>query len=180
MASRARPAWGLALALVVPAAAGFAPPELPVEHVHPSEAFVFRTPADWKVRPGPRPEVFEAYAGDLLVRFLYRDSESGYDSLHVSCMAERLSDPMAAEPRVKYDYDFIGGVVAARRALDSAFVVRYDPPVRGHRDWRQRNLTLVGQGQSLCVIVFVPAKTWKKSRPTRALLDGVLASLRFR
>ena len=48
--------------------------------------------------------------------------------------------------------------------LDSAFVVRYDAPVEGSAAWRQRNLTIVGGGESLCVIGYAPLPAWKKSK----------------
>ena len=47
----------------------------------------------------------------------------------------------------------------------------------GVRDWRQRNLTVVGGGESLCVIGYAPAADWKKSKETRRLLEAVLASV---
>jgi hypothetical protein len=115
-----------------------------------------------------------------MVRFLYRHGEGGLDTVHVDCMLERLAGPMATEPQVKYEYDFRGGVLANRGALDSAFVVRYDAPVQGQRDWRQRNLTLVGEGETLCIMTYAPASVWKKSLETRALLDAVVGSVTFR
>jgi hypothetical protein len=86
---------------------------------------------------------------------------------------------MAADPQVKYEYDYDQGVVGGRRALDSAFAVRYDAPILGHREWRQRNLTIVDEGESLCVIAHVPLKTWKRSRQVQSLLAAVLGSLSF-
>ena len=157
------------------------PPLLSVEHQHPSGAFLFRTPDGWKVQAIPaNPDAIEAWGGDLGLRFVYRAGESGYDSLHVDCMQERLAGPMDTEPRIKYEYEFVGGVVGSRRALDSAFVVRYDQPRHGHREWRQRTITVVGQGESLCVMTYVPRETWKSSAPTRALVDSLLASVTFR
>jgi len=117
---------------------------------------------------------------ELMVRFLYRRGEGGLDTTHVDCMLERLAGPMATDPQVRYEYDFRGGVLANRGALDSAFVVRYDAPIRGQRDWRQRNLTLVGEGETLCVMAYAPAPTWKKSPEARALLDAVVGSITFR
>jgi hypothetical protein len=119
--------------------------------------------------------------GELIVRFLYRAGEGGLDTTHVDCMLERLAGPMVAEPQVKYEYDFRGGVIGGDRgALDSAFVVRYDTPIQGQRDWRQRNLTIVGAGQTLCVMTYAPAPVWKKSQEARALLDAVVGSITFR
>lgn len=155
-------------------------PPLPREHTHPSGAFTFRTPEGWAVTTPPSsPETLEAWGGDLGVRFVYRPGESGYDSLHVACMLERLADPMAMEPRVDYEYDFVGSLVGNRRALDSAFAVLYDRPIRGHRAWRQRNVTIVGAGQSLCVVSYAPMAVWKKSPEARALMNAVLGSVTF-
>ena len=95
-------------------------------------------------------------------------------------MLERLAGPMETFPQVKYEYDFQGGSVGDVSVLDSAFLVSYDVPVLGEREWRQRNVTMVGKGHSLCAISYAPAKLWKKSKASRELLDGVLASVRFR
>jgi hypothetical protein len=157
------------------------PPPLPTEFHHPSGAFTFRTPEGWKVEtPAENPDTLNAGGDGVLVRFIYRAGESGYDSLHGACMLERLAPAMDMEPVVQYEYDFVGGVVANRRALDSAFVVRYDKPVAGAREWRQRNVTIVGNGDSLCAISYAPLALWKKSAQTRALLDAVLGSVTFR
>jgi len=157
------------------------PPPLSVEHVHPSGAFVFRTPEGWSVQPRPgRPEAVEAWNGELGLRFVYRDGELGYDSLHAECMMERLAGPMETEPHIKYEYEFVGGVVGRRRALDSAFIVSYSEPRHGHREWRQRSVSVVGEGGSLCVSTYVPRAVWKSSPPARALVDSVLGSVTFR
>jgi hypothetical protein len=157
------------------------PPPLVAEHAHPSGAFTFRTPAGWTVRPlEGRPDVIEAWNGPLGVRFVYQSGEVGLDSLHVNCMLERLAPPMDVEPQVKYEYDFVGGPVGDARALDSAFTVRYDAPIQGHVAWRQRALTVVGMGQSLCLASYVPADLWKRSPEARAAADAVLASVTMR
>jgi hypothetical protein len=172
------------LLLAGPAWAGRAPvqaPPLPAEHAHPTGAFTFRTPADWKVvAVADRPEVTEAWGGGMGVRFVYQPGENGLDALHITCMLERLAAPMDMEPRVRYEYDFVGGAFGPARALDSAFAVRYDKPVQGHRDWRQRSLTVVGAGHSLCASTYVPAPVWNKSAEVRALADAVLASVSLR
>lgn len=174
------------LAALVPVAAAAgkpdeAPPNLTHEHVHPSGKFTFKTPEDWRVEPSPTdPNAVETGGGGVLVRFLYRDGENGYDSLHVDCMLERLAPEMEQEPRIRYEYDFLSGVVGDRRILDSAFEVRYLKPIGGYTEWRQRNVTLVGAGQSVCAISYAPLPIWKKSKSVRALLDGVLASMVFR
>ena len=71
-------------------------------------------------------------------------------------------------------------MLAKRGALDSAFVVHYDDPIRGQKDWRQRNLTLVGEGETLCIMTYAPALAWKKSPETRALLDAIVGSITFK
>ena len=125
--------------------------------------------------------MLQAGEGDLLVRFLFRQGEGGLDTTHVDCMLERLAGAMAAEPQVSYEYDFRGGVINGQRgALDSAFVVRYDAPIKGQREWRQRNVTIVGAGQTLCVMSYAPAPVWKKSPETRALLDAIVGSITFK
>jgi hypothetical protein len=157
------------------------PPPLPLEHKHPSGAFTFRTPEGWSVVTSPvNPDIIQTGEGDLMVRFLYRAGEGGLDTQHVDCMLERLAGPMATEPQVKYEYDFRGGLIGNRGALDSAFVVRYDTPIQGQREWRQRNLTIVGEGQTLCVMTYAPAQVWKGSQEKRALLDAVVGSITFR
>ena len=65
----------------------------------------------------------------------------------------------------------------ARKSLDSAFMTTYDQPVAGAPRWRQRNVTLVGGGESVCVIGYAPADLWKKSKPARSLLQAVLAGV---
>jgi len=173
----------VSLSLAPAALAGKAlpPPPLPAQHRHVSGGFAFRTPEGWKVdSPPENPEVVNAAGDGVAVRFVYRDGESGYDSLHGVCMLERLAGAMDMDPVVRYEYDFVGGVIGDRRALDSAFVVTYDKPILGQRQWRQRNVTIVGNGSSLCAITYAPLPLWKKSAPTRALLDAVLASVTFR
>jgi hypothetical protein len=154
------------------------PPPLPLEHTYPSGAFSFRTPEGWTLSE-PRPDVMETWGGELGVRFLFRAREDGTDALHEECKSERLAGPMETAPQVRYEYEYIGGPFGDRQALDSAFVVTYDSPVRGHREWRQRTLTVVGGGQSLCAMSYAPVSAWKSAK-TRALLDAVLASVTFR
>jgi hypothetical protein len=153
--------------------------ELKQEHADPSGAFSFRVPEGWSVGH-PRPDLVEAGGDGVIVRFLHRDEEVGLDSLHVSCMMERLAGPMESDPQVTYEYDFIGGEIEDRQALDSAFTVRYEPPLQGHKAWRQRNLTVVGHGHSLCVIAYCPVDVWKKSKSTRDLLNRVVAGVSLR
>jgi len=157
------------------------PPPLPAEHRHPSGGFSFHTPESWKVASPPdNPEMLNASGDNVVVRFIYREGENGYDSLHGACMLERLAPAMEMQPVVQYEYDYVGGAIGSKRALDSAFVVTYDAPILGAAQWRQRNVTIVGDGVSLCAITFAPAPLWKKSAPTRALVDAVLGSVTFK
>lgn len=156
-------------------------PPLPLEHVHPSGAFSFRTPAGWASRMlTDQTDVFETSGDGLVVRFYFRPQEIGLDSLHVNCMAMRLLGPMETSPQLKYEYDFVGGALGTRRVLDSAVEVQYDHAVAGATEWRQRNLTIVGEGQSLCEIGHAPRARWKKSKETRALMDAIFTSIAFR
>lgn len=169
------------VALPLPAAKRLAdPPLLETEHKSPSGAFTFWTPGGWvAVSRTGQPETVNATGSGVRVRFVYRPGEHGYDSLHGACMLERLAPPSETSPVIKYEYDFVDGAVGYHRALDSAFVVRYDSPIDGHKEWRQRNVTVVGGGHSLCAISYAPAAQWKK-KDTRAVLDAVLSSVRFR
>jgi hypothetical protein len=171
----------LGSAALAPAGARQAPPALAAAHANGSDTVRFRTPPDWQVatRPG-QPELTEARGEGLIVRILYRDGELGLDSLHVECMLVRLAGEMEARPQVDYEYDFVGGALGDRRVLDSAFVVHYDAAIGGSHDWRQRNLTVVGGGESVCVIGYSPLPAWKRSRPIRDLLNAVLGSVEFR
>jgi len=171
--------------LLVPALTGAGskeppPPPLVREHWNVSKTLSLRTPEGWAVEAKDgQPEVTEARGDGLIVRILRREGELGLDSLHVECMLVRLRGPMDTSPAVDYEYDFVGGEIGNRRALDSVFVVHYDAAVDGHRDWRQRNLTVVGDGESVCVVAYVPAAVWKKSKPARNLLTAVVESIRF-
>jgi hypothetical protein len=152
------------------------PPVLTDEHRNPSGHISFQTPPDWNVTVKDSSRI-DAWGPDVGLRLVERVGEQGLDSFHADCMMERLAPPMETEPQVAYEYDFIGGEVNGHRALDSAFAVAYDKEIRGHRQWRQRNVSLVGGGRSLCVVVYAPAAHWKKSRASRALVDAVLASV---
>lgn len=158
-----------------------APPALSALHQNRDGAFRFRTPESWSVESrGEGPEIVDAHREDLVVRFVYRQGEAGYDGVHADCMLERLAEAMQIDPRVRYEYDFLSAEQGPHRLLDSAFFLTYDVPVRGHREWRQRNLTIVGGGMSLCVITYCPVPAWKKSADTRALLDSVVRSVELR
>ena len=158
------------------------PLSLETEHTSPSGAFTFRTPAGWMVESrADQPETVNAAGSGVRVRFVHRSGEHGYDSLHGACMLERLAPPIETSPVIKYEYDYIGGDIGGdRRALDSAFTIRYDSPVHGHKEWRQRNITVVGGGHSLCAVSYAPAPLWKKSKEARTLLDAVLSSVTLR
>jgi hypothetical protein len=156
-------------------------PPLSVEHEHPSGAFSFRTPEGWRVEAlAADPNAVQTSGDGVIVRFVYRAGDVGYDTLHVDCMLQRLSGPFDVSPEIHYEYDFLSGVVDEMRVLDSAFVTTYDAPIAGERKWRQRNLTVTGKGHSLCAISYVPLKLWKKSKPTRQLVDDVVKSVSFR
>ena len=180
--------WMLAAALtLLPGGASplraASPPEPPtVEHPGVAGAFTFRLPPDWKVSGVPERKVqLEAVGPDgAVVRFLHLRSEGGLDSLHSTCMAEHLVSPMDVERIGPYEYDFIGRPLQGRASLDSAFEVLYDAPILGERRWRQRNLTMVGQGESLCIAVHVPLRAWKKGKALRRRLDAVVTSVSFK
>lgn len=143
-----------------------------------SSPATFRTPEDWVVSvAGNNPEIVNAEGGQVAVRFLRWDSELGLDALHVLCMVERLAEPMAIEPSIRYEYEFIGGEQAERRVLDSAFSVAYTAPTKGFVEWHQRVVTLVGKGEGLCVVAFCPLPLWKKSKEAREMLKAVVSSV---
>jgi hypothetical protein len=153
---------------------------LVAEHANAAGTFTLRTPEDWvfETRAG-QPEVSEARGGPLVLRVVRREGELGLDGWHVQCMLERLAGPMQTRPEVDYEYDFHQGWIGDRQAMDSAFVVHYDEPIEGHKDWRQRNLTVIGGGESLCVVAMAPRRVWKKSKEDRALLEAVMMSVRL-
>jgi hypothetical protein len=175
--------FGPLLLLPVALSAGqkAAVPALSEEHWNGSKTLRFKTPAGWTVTHTPGDlELTEARGGDgMILRLLRREGELGLDSLHVECMLVRLAGPMETHPHVDYEYDFIGGEIAGRRALDSAFVVEYDQPIGGDKKWRQRNLTLVGDGESVCVVTYVPNGVWKKSNAARKLLTSLAESVKW-
>ena len=62
------------------------PIALASEHRNAAESFRFYTPSSWivdKIRESP--EVLEARGDGVLMRFLHRGEEAGYDSLHADC-----------------------------------------------------------------------------------------------
>ena len=160
-----------------------APPQIAMtaQHVNPTGAFSFWTPDGWKEGPVvENPEGVEVSKDQLMVRFLYSPGDSGYDSLHSTCMLIRLADAMDQAPQVTYEYDFLSAEIDEMRLLDSAFDVKYDNPVMGASQWRQRNLTIVGRGHSLCAISYAPTAIWKKSVEARTTLDSIVKSVVFK
>ncbi len=136
-------------------------PDLASEHSNASRTLTFRTPPSWVVQAGSgQPEVTEARGDGLILRIVRREGELGLDSMHVECMLVRLAGPMDTFPQVDYEYDF-------------------DEPIDGHRDWRQRNLTVIGGGASVCIVAYAPLPVWKKSKPARNLLTAIMESVRF-
>jgi hypothetical protein len=182
----ASPLHAVALVVLVAPAPAIAreralPPELPLLHTNASGTLRFRTPRDWAITNVPgEPELTEARGGGLLLRLLRREGELGLDSMHADCMLLRLAPETAIRPGVEYEYDFVGGGIGNRQALDSAFVVHYDAPIDGSADWRQRNITVVGGGESLCVVAYAPMPAFKKSKSLKRLLEAVVASVEFR
>ena len=155
-------------------------PPLTDEHWNASHTLSFKTPAGWTVtsKPGDL-ETTEARGEGLMMRIFRRPGGLGLDAMHVECMLMRLAGPMDTRPGVDYEYDFIGGEVAGHRALDSAFVVEYDAPVEGERRWRQRNLTLVNDNESVCVVTYAPNPLFKKSKTVRKLLTSIVESVKW-
>jgi hypothetical protein len=154
---------------------------LAAQHQNRDGSFRFRTPEGWGVESrGEGPEIVEAQGDDLIMRFVYRNQEAGFDGIHADCMLERLAEAMDTSPQIRYEYDFLSAERGDHRLLDSAFVVKYDTPVRGYKEWRQRNLTIVGPGMALCVITYCPSPMWKKSVDTRRLLEDLVRSVELR
>jgi hypothetical protein len=176
--------WGLVVllgsALPPASAGGNKAPVLSMEHSHPEGAFRFRTPPDWAVKTFPDLDLMEARGSGSLIRFQHRDGEVGYDSLHVDCMLDRLAAPMDVLAGIDYEYEFVSRLQGTYRVLDSAFVVRYDTPIDGHTEWRQRSVTLVGEGQSLCMTLHVPRRLWKGDKAVKQTVEAVVASLELR
>jgi hypothetical protein len=154
------------------------PPLPDQDYWHPSGAFHMTIPGGWTAEAVKgRPEALDLSGDGFFVRLIYRSGENGYDALHGICLMERLQDD--ADIDLRYEYDYEEASYGTRRSLDSAFTVQYEKPIQGHKKWRQRNLTIVGGGQSLCLVANAPASVWKNSRKARSLLKGVLESVKF-
>jgi hypothetical protein len=168
--------WPLGLA----AGQKAAPTPLTEEHWNGSKTVSFKTPAGWTVthKPGNF-ELTEARGGGMILRVYRREGELGLDSLHAECMLQRLAGPMETSLDVRYEYDFVGGEVGGRRVLDSAFAVEYDAPQDGEKKWRQRNLTVVGDGESVCIVTYAPQSVFKKSSAARKLLTSLAESVKW-
>jgi hypothetical protein len=175
-----RPLVLASMLLSTPVLAGSPPPpQLTQEHAHSSGVFTFKTPSGWQLEPVKgNKEALDAFGDNVRVRFVYHVGDMGFDIAHSTCMLERLAGSMEMRAAVSYDYDFLSGQLGPYQALDSAFVVTYDRPIGGYNEWHQRNLTLVGQQESLCLIAYAPLKLYKKkSSGVRVLLDAVLNSV---
>src|SRR6185295_6906379 len=94
------------LAFAPPLAAKSPPPiQLDSEHTHPSGAFTFRTPQAWSVETDAQdPMTVQAWGDGVIVRFVYRQGDVGYDTLHVDCMMKRLASPFDISPEIRYEY----------------------------------------------------------------------------
>jgi hypothetical protein len=171
----------LALPVFVLAGDKLVIPPLAQEHWNGSRTLRFKTPEGWLVsnRSGDV-EVTDAIGDGMRMRLLRWPANMGLDTTHVDCMLQRLAPPMETSLDVRYEYDFMGGELPGdRRALDSAFVVEYDKPIDGDKKWRQRNLTVVGPTESLCIITYVRQSIWKKSTPARKLLTALAESVQW-
>jgi len=155
-------------------------PPLAQQHWNGSRTLSFMTPTGWTVSNTPGDmELTEARGDGVILRLLRREGDLGLDSLHVECMLLRLAGPMETNLHVSYEYDFVGGEIGGRRVLDSAFVVEYDEAIDGDKKWRQRNVTVVGDNESVCVIAYAPNGVWKKSKAARKLLTSIVESVKW-
>ena len=150
------------------------------EHWNGSRTLRFKTPEGWLVQnTSGQVEVTEARGDGMRLRLVRWPIDMGLDSTHADCMLQRLAGPMETSLDVRYEYDFVGGEIGERRVLDSAFVVEYDAPIDGDKKWRQRNLTVVGAGESVCIITYVRNGMWKKSTAARKLAASLAESVKW-
>ncbi len=172
---------GLALLAAHAAAPAAEPPSLAQEHRLFDGAVFLRAPEGWQVAPvAGRADAFDVAGDKLVFRLSFHATELPPDAFHGQCLLERLAPALELDAEVNYEYDYVGGRVLGRAALDSAYRVRYDAVTRGAREWRQRSLSLVGQGASLCVVQMAPARDWKNSPRLRDLAAAVLSSVGLR
>ena len=155
----------------------------PTLHQLPSGGFAFRTPEAWKVVSTPEsPDTLNA-ARRRRGRALRSttEGETGYDSFHGACMLERLAGAMEMDPsrpvrirlRGRSDRRPPGPRLRLRGHLRQA------DPGRAPMAPAQRDASWATE-RRCASITYAPATLWKKSAPTRALLDAVLASVTFR
>jgi hypothetical protein len=150
------------------------------EHWNGSRTLRFKTPEGWLVQnTSDQVEVTEAWGDGMRLRLVRWPMDMGLDSTHSDCMLQRLAGPMQTSLDVRYEYDFVGGEIGERRALDSAFVVEYDKAIDGDKKWRQRNLTVVGAGESVCIITYVRNGMFKKSSAVKKFLTSLVEGVTF-
>jgi hypothetical protein len=150
------------------------------EHWNGSRTLRFKTPEGWLVQnTSGQVELTEARGDGMRLRLLRWPMDMGLDSTHADCMLQRLAGPMETSLDVRYEYDFVGGEIGERRALDSAFVVEYDAVIDGDKKWRQRNLTVVGAGESVCIITYVRNSMFKKSSAMKKFMTSLVEGVTF-
>ena len=150
------------------------------EHWNSSRTLRFKTPEGWLVQnTSGQVELTEARGDGMRLRLVRWPMDMGLDSTHAECMLQRLAGPMETSLDVRYEYDFVGGEIGERRALDSAFVVEYDAVIDGDKKWRQRNLTVVGAGESVCIITYVRNGLFKKYTAVRKFLTSLVEGVTF-
>jgi hypothetical protein len=153
---------------------------LALEHWNSSRTLRFKTPEGWVVQNTPgQVELTEARGDGMRLRLVRWPMDMGLDSTHADCMLQRLAGPMETSLDVRYEYDFVGGEIGERRALDSAFVVEYDAVIDGDKKWRQRNLTVVGAGESVCIITYVRNSMFKKSSAMKKFMTSLVEGVTF-
>jgi len=150
------------------------------EHWNSSRTLRFKTPEGWLVQnTSGQVELTEARGDGMRLRLVRWPMDMGLDSTHAECMLQRLAGPMETSLDVRYEYDFVGGEIGERRALDSAFVVEYDAVIDGDKKWRQRNLTVVGAGESVCIITYVRNGMFKHSSAVKKFLISLVEGVTF-
>jgi hypothetical protein len=149
------------------------------ERLHPSGAFTFRAPEGWSVKAAADdPDGVDVTSPEeVVVRFVYHAGELSFDAFHALCVMQRMPEQRNTDPHVHYEYDNVDGILDGRHTMDSAFVMESDAPVRGYKKWHQRTLSIVGRGQSLCIVTRAPTPAWKGK--ARTATDAVLKSLKF-
>ena len=173
-------AWLVALPAVLSAGDKIEIKPLALDHWNSSRTLRFKTPEGWVVQNTPgQVELTEARGDGMRLRLVRWPMDMGLDSTHSDCMLQRLAGPMETSLDVRYEYDFVGGEIGERRALDSAFVVEYDAAIDGDKKWRQRNLTVVGAGESVCIITYVRNSMFKKSSAMKKFMTSLVQGVTF-